>query len=563
MKKLKEFIINNYGILLILLISIIFSTPFIKYYISGHDTNFHAASIFSIAKSFQNGNIFYPRILPLIANDFGYSTEIFYGPISHFITASLLCVINLFKTTSVWTSMKIIHFLSMFLSGLFMYLFVNKISKNKNIALLSSIVYITFPYKLCEIFIRDAYAESLGFIFLPLIFWGLYELLEENNVKSFYKLFIVGVSGIILTHNITAIFTCIVILLYLLINIKKVLKKDIIKAFMISGLFILGITGIYVFPVIEEKLFGNVNIFYNGHSSASWVNTYALKLTQLLPIIGDRSFDGIQFNILLIPLIMMIISSILIIKNHKHAKVYSKYLFIGLLVTLCSTTIFPWEKVGGIFLYIQFPWRLLVFSTFFLSIISGYCIKLLDKNNKRQVLITVILCFLIAGTSGLFLNKDRLLKNEEIYSTNLQEVGLGAINDYLPVNTVKNIEYFNNRTQDILVIKGNPEITNVYKNTPYIEFEVIQDSNENSTLEIPLLYYKGYEVISTLENKNDIKMYENNNGFIELKVKGSQKVVINYVGTITMKLSFYLSLITIIIFIIFCYKGVEKDVKKN
>ncbi len=565
MKKIKKLIINNYHVLFILLVSIIFVIPFIKYYVSGHDTNFHAATITSITKSFQNGNIIYPRILPLIANDFGYATPIFYAPIPHFITALLFCIINLIYPVSVWTSMKMIHFVSIFLSGLFMYLFVKRLSRNKNVSLLSAIIYMTFPYKLCEIFIRDAYAESLSFIFLPLIFWGIYELLD-NNSKSFYRLFIIGMSGIILTHNITAIFTCVILIIYILFNAKKFFKKEIIIRFIVSGLFIFGITAVYTLPILEQKLFGNINIFFNGQSSASWVNTYALKPLQLLPIIGSQSFDGIQFHILLIPLILVVLSIIFLVKryrtdkNNKDTKNYLVFLIIGILITFCTTTLFPWEKISGIFLYIQFPWRLLVFSIFFISIIGGYSVKIF---NKKQTIITFILCIFTVITSGLSLNKERFVTNEDISNISVKEFGLGAINDYMPVKAVNNIGYFNTRNQDIIVIKGIAKISNVYKNTPYVEFEVSQSKDDISYIEVPLLYYKGYDVVSTIDNDSDIQMYENNKGFVELKIKGSQKVIINYVGTKIMNISLYISIITFVLFILFYCKGDNKNVKKN
>lgn len=106
--------------------------------------------------------------------DFGYSWNIFYSP----LTAFLPLIFKLIGA-SFAVCIKLFMFANVFLSGYFMYIFTKRITKNTNIAILASIIYILAPYRLTDMYIRNALAELTSFTFLPLVFLGLYNIFEE------------------------------------------------------------------------------------------------------------------------------------------------------------------------------------------------------------------------------------------------------------------------------------------------------------------------------------------------------------------------------------------------
>ena len=57
-----------------------------------------------------------------------------------------------------------------------MYSFSKKLTKNKLIATLIAILYMLMPYHLTDMYIRNAIGEFLSYIFVPLVFLGLYNL---------------------------------------------------------------------------------------------------------------------------------------------------------------------------------------------------------------------------------------------------------------------------------------------------------------------------------------------------------------------------------------------------
>ena len=181
----------------IILVGIITMLPmFLSSYKSSHDTKFHLANIVSLTEQIENNFFFPSKIVSNIGNDFGYGTALFYSPLAHYPTAYLNVIIN-----NPTISLKIVHFLGLILSGVTMYLLAKTVSKNRFLGLLSAIIYMLFPYHLSDIYIRDSLDENFLFVFLPLIFLGLYELLN-NNYKKFYIYFIIGYVGGIFSHLI-------------------------------------------------------------------------------------------------------------------------------------------------------------------------------------------------------------------------------------------------------------------------------------------------------------------------------------------------------------------------
>lgn len=121
------------------------------------------------------------NIISDFANGFGYSWDLFYGPLSEYILVILGVVTKSFNI-----GFKILTYLLLFLAGRFMYQLVHEMTDNRNTALLASIVYITAPYFFTDIYIRHSLGEAMAFVFVPMVFSGLYHLF--NTEKNHYDL---------------------------------------------------------------------------------------------------------------------------------------------------------------------------------------------------------------------------------------------------------------------------------------------------------------------------------------------------------------------------------------
>lgn len=124
----------------------------------------HIARAYGTFLSFKEGNLF-PNVISSFTNNFGYSWNLFYGPISTYV----IILLN-FITRNFVVAYKIICYVAMILSGIFMYKFMNALINNKDASLLASILYMTFPYHLTDLYTRNALGEYISFIFIPIVF---------------------------------------------------------------------------------------------------------------------------------------------------------------------------------------------------------------------------------------------------------------------------------------------------------------------------------------------------------------------------------------------------------
>ena len=90
-----------------------------------------------------------------------------------------------------------------------------------------------------------------------------------------------------------------------------------------------------------------------------------------------------------------------------------------------------------------------------------------------------------------------------------------------------------------------------------MEFD-IKNNNTGCVVEVPRLYYLGYDIYI---NNKKINYFENKNGLIEFKTSKGGKVKISYNGTILYKISLFIVWITILILIV--YKVKIEGKKKN
>ena len=137
----------------------------------------HIARAFGTISSFKEQGLF-PNIISNFTNGFGYSWNLFYGPLS---TYGIL-IIN-FICNNLVTAYKVFTFICIIFSGIFMYKFLLGVTKNSNTSLLAASIYLTFPYHLTDWYIRNSLGEFMSFMFVPLVFLGLYNLFntEENH----------------------------------------------------------------------------------------------------------------------------------------------------------------------------------------------------------------------------------------------------------------------------------------------------------------------------------------------------------------------------------------------
>ena len=385
-----------------------------------------------------------------------------------------------------------------------------------------------------DMFTRAALGETLAFVFAPLVIYGMYEIIY-GDYKKFYILTI-GMSGLILSHLISTYLVGIVLVIMCLVNIKKLFQeKKRILYLIVAALATLCLTAYFIFPMLEQMLSGK--FIFNNLDETSKLLERSLPIWSIF-----IEFPYHVLRKLWIPTGLGIGFIILIyyyFKNFKDNDKFTNYCFItGIIFLICSTNLFPWNLFQGILSPIQFPWRFYFVSVLLLSIGSGVMLSKQNVEIEKKAKFLFIIFLIPVITIGTL----------NFFEKNIKEVGEYEISfgEYMPLSANKDY-----------ILKRGDVITSKYplnhsftRNGLSLEIEYHNNEGTNS-LELPLLYYKGYKA-STSEKELDV--YQTDNGLVGVDIDTNEDVVyVSYAGTKIQKLSKAISVVAVLIFAIYLY----------
>ncbi len=258
-----------------------------KGYPNGDDSDYHFANIYDQYKALLEGNT--SLISPYLASGVGVGKKLFYSPIPHLVVASLGVILKPFNI-SLLTSFKIVIFLSIYISGIFMYRLGMHISKNKLIpSIVAASIFVLYPYRLFDFYCRIAFAEGFAIMFLPLFYMGLYDILNNKNERILpYIEVILGAVLLFLSHNITALYAFVFGIIYIIFNYKKAIKlfknKNLLIYSIISICLILGLA---LFNIVTQLELLSMNYYNISEPERMWTNIEAVK---------SRTYDCLSYS---------------------------------------------------------------------------------------------------------------------------------------------------------------------------------------------------------------------------------------------------------------------------
>lgn len=564
MTKLLNKIKDNKEYLCILLISIIVCIPLMNKNINIYkdDGIQHVCRLIGTYQTIKSGEML-PMIMSNLCNNFGYSWNIFYSP----LTAYAPLIFKIFNFTFT-NCLKIFMFAVTLLSGIAMYTFMMNVTKNKNVSLLSSILYVLAPYRITDMYIRIAVAELASFVFIPIIFDGLYSVLKEEKLS--FKL-IWGTVGLILTHTVITMYMAIICLLYLVFNIKKLKSIKVIRILVISLVCILLITSFYWVGLLQHHNAISYEVFVPGRMEVgNKLEYYKTEFYQLFHTNKDQTMIYAIGLVTVLGLVLTPIAWKNVEKDYK--RTYVLFLIFGIILTIMTLTFFPFEKLPSIFKMIQFTFRLYEFTAFFFAFVAGINYGIIIKNFKISdvIVLAVISTLLLIPYKSkleyeLSTNEDRLIEGVRVTeNTGRVHAGMASM-EYLPSKAFKVLNtYIANRKDEPIITNGEAEILNYSKNRTNLEFELTnmkskqEADNQNNkteaglTIELPYIYYLGYRVYA---NGSEIEYAESDNGFVQIKINPAlyeQDVKINmkYTGTNEMIVASVISIVSAMIIVI-------------
>lgn len=557
LEELKQDKVIHY--ILITLVAVIAAIPLINLRIYGTDDGFiHLLRIMGVDNIFKSGQ-FPPFIDSKYCNGFGYAINVFYSSIVTYGPLLFKLFTNYYNAC-----LKLYSFATILISGLAMYKLMQEITDKREISLLAAIIYIFIPYRLETMYNRFAIGEFSAYMFFPLVFLGLYNLLKKDGTKHYY--ITIGAVGLILTHAISTEYTALFCLLYILLNYKCLKNKDVIKKVLINVIFVVCIVAFFIVPLLEYRTLANYEIF-DSQGMNNTGEDVARGAISIIQFFKDIEENGVSFRLGITFTILSLLGIFTYRKmKNKYKDIYLTFLIIAVVSLFMTTKYFPWIIMPDILSTLQFSWRMLAFAEFAMAIISAFnlytlieIISLKQKEYVKGILLLSSLVLIICTMQKINYNykydADKNFTDEEYeqYIQSRETLNYKAINrEYMPTKALQNEQYFKKRDHNVNVLSGKVEIKNENKENLSFTF-AIETAEEGSILELPYLYYPGYEAILRESNtETKLEVFESEYGFIAIKLPSNLENVeisVEYKGTILEKISYIISIIAIVTFI--------------
>lgn len=544
--------------LIIVIIGLLISIPFlwVQLYLSD-DGKYHLLRLIGLDNSMEYGSFPF-LVFPFFCKNWGYSMMTFYPQLVTYIPYVLGLISGAFST-----GLKIFASLTVVFSGIFMYNLVNEVTKKKGVAFLSAILYMIFPYRFECLFNRFAIGEFTAFVFIPIVFQGLYNLLQGDKKRHYY--IAIGATGLLLTHTISTVYTALFCLIFVLFNLKAFFNKEVIKKCLINIVFILLVSAMFIIPMLEFKFTAEYAILEPDvmKTNAENVYTKTIKPSQFLKDIGED--NGVSF-VVGIPFITMILLGILAFRkiDKEHKDFYISFLLLGVISIIMCTYLFPWRFMPDILCTLQYPWRLLGFAFFFFAPVCAMNVYyLLNSINKKwlKAIAWLLAIAIIAGFTVMELNQyptndTSLDAKYEGKNKENPQIDYFAINrDNMPKKALYNqFGYLETRKDNTEVISGNVNIVSENKEALHLEIE-IKNAKKDTKLELPYLFYPGYTITLEYNGKaTKIDYYESEYGFVAINLPEdieTGKITVDYTATVLEKTAYAISAISIVGFIVY------------
>ena len=556
---------NKKKLTFVMIFLIGFSSLYFSILPLGHDLWFHMYRIGAMAVELKQNPFQVPiRILTDTYNGYGYGAPLFYGDFFLYIPAIL---VNLgVKITIVYRMLIVFIWLATFWIS---YLSSKRIV-GENFAFYLAFFYTFSSTCVTNLCIRSAIGESSAFIFIIPVFAGFYGILyQEKDYRNWLTLCL-GMTGIIQSHVLTLILSSVILLVWCIVDVKIVFRNkrylEILKAAVVTVL----LNASFVFPMLEQMVYQKFQTPSNSGYQKEAFMDYSLDFIDfLIPYEIKKiavSTTGVSWNlewwhpgaIALFSVFIMILY-IIYYKNITSKRIKIIFAISGLSLFLLWFKPFLY-LIRNYFSFIQFPWRVLVFSTVGISVVGAYfACRIYEKKVKILMLITsACIAFFAIGTRYAYQayvvwtgyeyvkenNPDYAQKYIYAYNRN------AADNMYLPVGTLG----------DLYSDRGNIAVWNhaevkvkLRREKSTLHLNIMPNRYDDLLVELPLYMYKGY-IAYNVDTGEKIPVWRSENKLVTVQIPVSdeaQNYAIRYEETIVQQVTDIVSALTLLVLILY------------
>ena len=554
---------ENKTVHFVLAVLILFSAmPLMVDYIpGGADMTYHLLRVEGIKDSILNGQ-FPNRIAPKWQQGYGYASAVFYGETALYIMA-LFRLIGF----TILTSYRMFFTLLDVVTVLVSYYCFKGIWKEKYVALLCTAFYSLSIYKNFKTFLTGGFGESIALTFLPVLVYGFYRVFSQDVESREYKRsFIpltIGFSGLIQTHLLTGELAGLFTVFLCLIQIKKVFRRQTFIVLVKTLVYSCLLSAWFLVPFADYMLTGDFVIHHVSARTIQARGLYPAHLFLAFPIAGGGTifettgmYDsqpaclGIGLTVTLMLWVGFRLSGKTKALGKEELGLGRITAWFAAIAMIMSLSVFPWDdiqRINGLTATLvsslQFPSRMLSIAVIMLTVLVGVTAKCVMGNYGRKgehIFYAAMAAMLLM--SNIWLLTDMAYDMRGYYLYNAEGMGYGYISgaEYLPYGA-----------DTSLFIPGAPKpyggtgLESYEKEGLTIDMKCVAAGDEPGGVDLPLLYYKGYQAWDTETGERfAVRTGENFSVRVELPAGYSGNVRAAFVSPVYWRIAECISMIT-------------------
>jgi hypothetical protein len=353
----------------------------------------HLQRVRALSEALAAG-VFLPRWFPEFSFGYGYPVLNFYAPAFYYPPAVLhLLGVDVLSATRVALAL-------LYAASALAIFRLARLWLSLPAALLAVAIYLLFPYRLYDLFIRGALPEFAAFLWLPLLIYASVRLIQAaerpaERSQQIGALLLAAFcwAGLILTHNLTALMAAVAAAGVALVLLGWALVTRRARWFLarllpIAAACVLGIllSAWYSAPAILEARWvgigAEITQGYIAHF-ASWAQLFTWSFPFIYPSAADMTVP-LPGYVLLIALA----GALLLFWRGMAAKrlllLAALALLIGCLWLTTSSSAWLWQLAEPLLGRLQFPWRWQTLVALSLALLVGLPLDTLSPRTRGR-----------------------------------------------------------------------------------------------------------------------------------------------------------------------------------
>ncbi len=546
-KKVLEKFKEEWLFYLIILVSVIFFfTPFYREgFPKGDETDFHYVRIMTLADSLRAG-VFPAKIHISHLRTYGYGIGFFYPDLLIYPPAILIA-----RGAEYGVTIKAYLFVLTLIGSFLTYSCFKKLSGRKEIALIGEILFLNSHLMDNNIFEGGGMPHLMAYLFLPLLFCSLLWAFEDR--KWGYIGYAFALMMVLLTHNMIFITMMFALVIMVLINGGRIVKKPLILGkLIVVSLVAMTITTAYWLPAMEQMMHVQFIAFFdNAYDVTDHILTF------------KRMIDSHLSPQLFVVFVLSVIADVAVLVRKKKLSMDTVCIFftnIILMWLMCSKAVWG-SSIGKSLNFFEYTSRFEYVVVNLMVVFAVLSLRELFESfepggflqSKKAECGVVVFCVILLFATRFSVRPDFLNpgadERMELSRRLIEEEYIVSGAEWLPVECEPSAC---NEPQTAKADDGSG--ADGFKHDDGKYFEVWVDL-EKEYYDMPYVYYYGYRAYVLDENENPIQELSvgeafDDNGYVRVYMPdnrgGIGHVMVTYRKTFAQKIAYIITMVSLV-----------------